>query len=225
MHMPAAFFPEWFLWLSSGLALLGLGAAAWRTDWRRQPVHALNGWLGAVVLMMLLWLLNGGVRTGQTYHLLGATVLTLMMGPWLALQALAVVMAGVAWAGLGDWAALGVNWLTMALMPVTVSSVFLRAAQRWLPAHFFIYIFVNAFLAGGASLFAAGLAGVLVMGGFGAYPWDELFAETLPYYFLLSWSEAFTSGLMMAVLTVYRPAWVASFDDSRYLNDKPAGRR
>jgi uncharacterized membrane protein len=37
----------------------------------------------------------------------------------------------------------------------------------------------------------------------------------------LSWSEAFTTGLLTAVLVVYRPQWVATFDDARNLNDKP----
>ncbi|VEB41807.1 Predicted membrane protein [Chromobacterium violaceum] len=55
----------------------------------------------------------------------------------------------------------------------------------------------------------------------GAYPWDGLLGEALPYYFLLSWSEAFTTGLLLAVLTVYKPRWVSTFDDGRYLGGKP----
>jgi uncharacterized membrane protein len=62
---------------------------------------------------------------------------------------------------------------------------------------------------------------VLTLAMAGAYQSDFLLYEALPFYFLLSWSEAFTSGLLIAILVVYRPHWVASFDDARYLNDKP----
>jgi uncharacterized membrane protein len=37
---------------------------------------------------------------------------------------------------------------------------------------------------------------------------------------LLSWPEAFTTGLMLTLLVVYKPQWVSTFDDERYLNDK-----
>jgi uncharacterized membrane protein len=95
----------------------------------------------------------------------------------------------------------------------------LRQTQRRLPANYFVYLFLNVFLAGGLSMAAVGLASVVLLGVDGAYSWDSLLGESLPYYLLLAWSEAFLSGLMMAVLIVYRPRWVATFDDSRYLKE------
>lgn len=49
------------------------------------------------------------------------------------------------------------------------------------------------------------------------YAPDYLFGDALSFYFLLSWSEAFTTGLMLAIFVVYKPHWVATFDDRRYL--------
>jgi uncharacterized membrane protein len=36
----------------------------------------------------------------------------------------------------------------------------------------------------------------------------------------MSWAEAFTSGALITVLVVYRPQWVTTFDDRRYLDGK-----
>lgn len=219
MNLPAAFFPLWVQW-STLLAALGvLGWAVSRSAWRTLSHVTLNAWLGACVLTMAMWMMKGGFKPGLWFHLLGAAILTLMMGHWLALLALAIVLAGVTAYGLGDWMSWGLNFWLMAVVPVTLVSVVLRLTQRWLPPNLFIYVFVCAFLAGGASLFATGLAGVAALGLAGAYPWEELLTEALPFYFLLSWSEAFTTGLIMAILIVYRPQWVATFDDSRYLDD------
>lgn len=220
MNLPAAFFPLWVQW-STLLAALGLlGWAASRVRWRALDHVALNAWLGACVLTMAMWMMKGGFKPGLSFHLLGATILALMMGPWLALLALAIVLAGVTAYGVGDWMSLGLNFWLMAVLPVALVSGVLQLTQRLLPPNLFIYVFVCAFLAGGASLFAVGLAGIAVLGLAAAYPWDELLTEALPFYFLLSWSEAFTTGLIMAILIVYRPQWVATFDDSRYLDDK-----
>ncbi len=221
MDLSASLFPGWALWLGCALAAALLALAALRVRWRALDPAALNAWMGACVLDLALWLLRGGLQPGLSFHLLGAALLTLMMGPWLALLALAVAQLALAAAGHADWAALGLNWLLTPLPAVAVTAGMLELARRRLPAHFFIYVFVNGFLAGGASLLAAALCGVLALGAAGAYPWDGLLGEALPYYFLLSWSEAFTTGLLLAVLTVYKPRWVSTFDDGRYLGGKP----
>lgn len=217
MNFPAHLFPVPLL-IASALLMLGLLAfSAIKVCWRALDHHALNAWMGATVLVLALWLLKGGIKPGLSFHLLGATILTLMMGPWLALIALAVVLMAALAGGIGDWASLGLNWLVMAAVPVGLTSLVLRLARRWLSPNIFIYIFVNAFITGGASYFAAALAGIGVLALVGAYPTEYLYGEALPVYFLLSWSEAFLTGLITAILVVYCPRWVSTFDDARYL--------
>ncbi|WP_434628971.1 energy-coupling factor ABC transporter permease [Chromobacterium sp. CV08] len=221
MDLSASIFGGSLPWFANAAALAVLAFAARKVAWRRLDASALNAWMGACVLDAAMWLLRGGLQPGLSFHLLGAALFTLLMGPWLALLALAAVQAALAAGGHGDWTGLGLNWLLTALPAVALTGGGLVLARRWLPPHFFVYIFVNGFLAGGASLFAAALCGLLALGLAGAYPWDALLDEALPYYFLLSWSEAFTTGLLLAVLVVYRPHWVATFDDGRYLGDRP----
>jgi len=54
----------------------------------------------------------------------------------------------------------------------------------------------------------------------GAYPWDYLINDYFPYFLLLGFSEAWISGVVITLFVVYRPNWVLTFDDSRYLMGK-----
>ena len=78
-------------------------------------------------------------------------------------------------------------------------------------------------MVGGACYFACCALGVSVLALAGAYPADYLFEEVLLFYFLLSWSEAFTTGIMIAIMVVYKPHWVLTFDDRLYLYSNKDG--
>lgn len=223
MDLPAVLFPFWVLYGAIALAGVLLGYAASRVRWRTLDAAACNAWMGACVLLLGLWLLKGGLKPGLSFHMLGATVLTLLMGPWLALLALAVMLLAMAAGGHGDVLALGLNWLCTAALPVAFSAGLLQLARRRLPTQLFVYVFINAFIAGACSLLLSAAAGMLTLGLTGAYGWEYLLDEALPFYFLLSWSEAFTSGLTIAILVVYRPHWVGTFDDQAYLGAGPRG--
>jgi uncharacterized membrane protein len=54
----------------------------------------------------------------------------------------------------------------------------------------------------------------------GVYSFDYLAENYLPFYFLMAWAEAFSTGMIITLLVVYRPEWVATFDDHRYLSSK-----
>ena len=42
----------------------------------------------------------------------------------------------------------------------------------------------------------------------------------LPYFLMLGFGEAWLSGIVITLLVVYKPGWVASFDDRRFLMNK-----
>ncbi|WP_174875643.1 energy-coupling factor ABC transporter permease [Vogesella oryzae] len=218
MNFVAGQFPQWALWLGDVLALLLLGVALTQVRWRALEGGAVNAWLGACVLLLGFWLGRAGLQPGLSFHLLGGTVFTLLMGPALALPALAVVLLGLAAGGQLEWPALGLDYLLSLVPQVALTALLLRVAQRRLAANVFVYVFVNAFLAGAGGMLLAACCGLAALALAGAYPLEHLLENALPYYGLLAWSEAFTSGLVMAILIVYRPQWVATFDDARYLD-------
>jgi uncharacterized membrane protein len=205
----------WIFWLGSlGLALLMARRAAWPMLLDRAN---LNIFLGATVAVLGLWLIKAGIKPGLNFHLLGATALTLMFRPLFALLALGLITAAISlWQG--QYAAFAANWLLMGALPVGVSWAIFRLVDARLPNHLFIYIFLNAFFGAAIAILAVGLASTAFIALSGAYTLDYLLEEYLPYYLLMAWGEAFATGMMVTLMVVWRPEWVATFDDRRYLN-------
>jgi len=203
------------------LMLVILLALMWRrTNWRMLASSAnLNIFLGACVALLGLWLIKAGVKPGLNLHLLGATALTLMFRPWFALLAMVLVIGGLT-VHTGEYTAYPANVLLMGVLPVTVSWFLFRWVDSKLPNHFFIYIFLNCFFGGGIAIITVGLASTAYAALSGAYPMNYLLEDYLPYYFLMAWAESFATGMIMTILVVYRPEWVATFDDKRYLESK-----
>jgi uncharacterized membrane protein len=54
----------------------------------------------------------------------------------------------------------------------------------------------------------------------GLYSADHLLKEYLPVYLLMAWGEAFLTGMLVTLMVVWKPAWVATFSDERYLSPK-----
>jgi uncharacterized membrane protein len=221
MNLPDNLLP--FSWLVAAwvlyvpLLMLALRAGALR-EFAANPAR-LNVFSGTCLAVMLLWMVHGSVGPGLNFHLLGATIVTLMFGPWRGLIVLALALLGVTVtiAGRGGWWAFAVNGLLMTVIPVVGSALFFRWVDRRLSNHFFVYIFVAAFLNGALAMALNGVAAVSVLYLAGVRSAAYLFTEYLPYYALLAWAEALTTGMIMTLLVVYRPAWVATFDDKRYL--------
>ncbi len=208
---------DWLIpiWATAALLLLVMVK---RLDWKRlQQGDDLNIFLGATVAVLGLWMIHTGIRPGLSFHLLGATALTLMFGPWFALLALGVINAALAlWYGqLNAWP---INWLIYGALPILFSWRLYRLVEQRLTHHFFVYIFLNAFFgaAFAVSLTSIASTGFLVL--FDAYTLDYLLDQYLPYCLLMAWSEAFSTGMLITIIVVYKPAWITTFDDRRYLN-------
>jgi uncharacterized membrane protein len=212
--------PVWY-WAALPVVAALLVQAAFRAPWRRLSDSAkLNVFLGTVVSLVLLWSIRTGIRPGLGFHLLGATACTLTFGPRLALMAMTLVMLGAAASGSLQWWSLPLNIVLMGAVPVAVSWVTLRAVERWLPPHLFVYLFVAGFFGGAAAMLATGLAASVLLGAAGVYSFDYLAAEYAPWFLLMAWAEAFTTGAAVTLMVVYRPDWVATFDDARYLRNR-----
>lgn len=189
--------------------------------WRRMlDGHQLNALAGAAVILTLLWSLNAGVYPGLNLHILGAMATTLIFGPQLALVVLALALTGVTLNGSIEWTAIPINFLAMGIVPVALGALYFRLVERWLPKHFFVYIFINAFIGAMVIVLIQGLIASLMLFSAGAYPADKLLSEYLPFFLLLGFAEAWLSGMALTLMVVYRPEWVASFDDRHYLMNK-----
>lgn len=221
MNLTSTLLPPTWYWLSLLLAGGMLGWSIRTAPWTRLLQSSFShAWLGAIVALFVLWQMVAGIEPGLGFHLLGASACTLMFGPQLALLAMAAVAALSAIAGTLEPWSIPVNLLVMGAVPVAVSMLALRASERWLPSHFFVYIFGNAFFGAALAMIATGLMASALLAGAQAYPLEHLRANYLPWFLLMSWAEAFTTGAAITLLVVYRPSWVSTFDDRRYLVGK-----
>lgn len=148
MDIPAGLLPGHYLWFAVLLHALLLVLAAGTAPWSKlRDSEALHGYTGAIVAVMVLWMLRGGIQPGLDYHLPGATALCLMFEWQFALFAASTVLAAATWHGAAGWEAFGVNALVTGAVSVIMARL-LYFAQRRLPHNFFVYVFINAFLAG-----------------------------------------------------------------------------
>ncbi len=221
MNLPDNLLGEAWYWTAWVVWLPVFALCLFRAPWARlKDTEQLNVWLGMVVMLTLIWSMKAGVKPGLDLHLLGATVFVLSFGPYLAFVGLSIVLAAITLNGAAGVFAFAANAILQAGTAVLVSQFLFRRLSRVLPTHFFVYIFVFGFLGAALTIIAVGFVSAVFMVLADIYAWEYLFEEYFPYFFLLGFSEAWLSGMVMTLFVVYRPNWVLTFKDSCYLCDK-----
>ncbi|MDR1461956.1 MAG: energy-coupling factor ABC transporter permease [Azoarcus sp.] len=221
MNLPASLFGMAWHGVSLALAVPVLYQVWRRASWARLKDPAqLNLLLGFAVALALAWSMRAGVRPGLNLHLLGTMLAVLCLGPRLALFAMALALTAITLAGAQDWQAWPLNFLLMAFAPVVFAHGIQRYVERHLPEHFFVFIFVVGFAGSAVTVVFHGVLACAVMVFAGAYEPGVLVDDYLPYLLLMGFSEAWLSGTLVTLMVVYRPEWVAAFDDRRYLLNK-----
>ena len=221
MDIPSNLIPDAWLWMAALVFILLLMMALYSAPWAKLGDNEANHvYFGAIALLAVLWTLRAGIIPGLNYHLLGVTALCLMFDWQFALLAVSLVVTLVTSYGPAGWESLPLNVLLMGALPIGLTRLLLTLAQRYLPLNFFVYIFFNAFMAGGLASLLTGLAAATVFLLSGVHGADALMDNHIPSLVLLFFPEGFLNGLVMTVLVVYRPRWVSTFHDRWYLDGK-----
>jgi uncharacterized membrane protein len=205
----------WELALAAGGVALALAFRPWRmcTPDLLHPAFAI------LILLPLLWLLPqrlpaSAVVDGLPLQLSGAGLALLMLGWPLAVLALAGVGLVVAM-GSGQAAAALHQYLWVGLLPCTLAVAWGALLRRFLPPHVFVYILGRGFFGTALALtLSAGLHGGLwALSGDAAAPVEGVGVAR----WLMAWGDAFLTGLLVAVFVAFRPQWLATWSDRRYL--------
>lgn len=200
------------------LLLLGLLAAPWARLTKRP---AFDVFAGALVALLAIWQMRTQLAPDLPLHLLGATVLTLLAGPWLAWLGIALVATLSLLFGIDQPSFSGYAWslalLGCGAVPVVTSWLCVRALRRFAPIHPFVYIFGNGFFGAGLAVIASGLATAALVFLAGRRDSALLFDVWMPAVMLMAFAEAWLSGMIVTLLVIYRPQWLSTFDDRRYL--------
>jgi uncharacterized membrane protein len=221
MNYPYGLLPADWQWTATVIYAAILGVAIFRAPWRRFKDNLqIHVYFGTCVFLMVLWTIRASNLPGLEYHYLGATLLSLMFGWRLAIVAMSLILTGTVINGTADWQTFSMNLLVMGAMPISVSRGVRYLADRWLPENFFVYIFVNAFFAAALAMLAVILTGSAILWFGNVYTLERLYTEYLQIAPLLMFPEASITGFIVTLMVVYRPEWVSTFDDDRYLRGK-----
>lgn len=221
MEFSGQLFSTPWLWGFAALYALVLSRALRWADWRRLGYSdQQNVFLGAVVALLLLWTMRTEVQPGFVWHLSGMVTLTLMFGWSLAILAGSLALFGTTVVGLNDWAGYIPSAMIFIVLPVTLTQMILGLVRAYLPKHYFVYVFINAFLAGGlvAVLVAFSATGLLLL--VGAFSWQQLADSYLLFLPLMFFPEAVLNGWLISIMVGFKPHWVGSFRDEEYLHGK-----
>jgi len=155
-------------------------------------------------------MVNFPVAAGTSGHVIGAALAVALLGPWLAVVSMSVVLAvqALVFAD-GGAAALGVNVLLMAIVPVAVSWAILellRARRRGR-----VGLTVSIGIAAAVSVPAAAVvfSGLYAVGGEVPAPIGELLAAMVSVHTWIGAGEAVATMLVVAVVVTWSPgaAW------------------
>jgi uncharacterized membrane protein len=198
----------------AALALAAISAPwrVWLGDRERQWV-----WLGSLAMLIGLWSMKAGITPGLSLRFLLVSSLTLMHGWQLAVIGSAMVLAVLSYAGQADWASFGANLLCMGVVPAAVTVWVHELVHARLPHNYFIYFFLTVFAGSALAYNLAGLARVGLLAASGTLDAAHVGPEYFAVLPLMSFGESFVNGMIMAMVVVYRPKWVMSFDDRLYL--------
>lgn len=235
--------------LEAGLLAIALLVALWFKPWqvlRHRPLQ--SPWIAALVILPWAWWTQKLLPSGMALHLSGTCLLVLMFGWPMAI--LMVVPIGLAAAlldlygpqqlsrvattplpALPEWSAAGqllldrlgaliTQALWMGVIPATLGLGIGLMMRRWLPKHLFIYILGRGFITTALSITLTGALGLWA----GRLPEGLDVTEWMVGHWLLGWGEAISTGMLVAVFVAFKPHWLLTYSDLRYLPGQRQGR-
>lgn len=194
----------WAIWRAPWLELL--------SDLRRQ--HLL---FGTTLAVFLLWLVRRDFDSGLSFHFIGITAVTLLLGWPLALICGALAQVGLVFLGRQEFAAAGVNGILLVVVPVLIAETCALLVERRQPRNLFVYIFFSGFFPAALTACVCLLLGAALLWRDGLFLFPAWMDDFAAYLWLITFPEAFINGMVIAALVVFCPDWLETFNRSRYL--------
>lgn len=212
-------------WILSACAIFLLGVFKSRHGVLLQP-RLRNLFLSCILLLALAWNLRAQLPNSNidnfidlSFHFFGASLLVAVFGFWSAITLLFIVALVGVFGISGDLVEATRHYVLVSVIPALFALGVIKAVHRYLPKHLFILILGNGYLAAFISTFATGLLiyalqQIFDIKSFGASDPLGWFLGLL----ILSFMEGSLSGMLLAILLVYRPQWVSTYREEQYMN-------
>ena len=204
--------------------LLSLGVIVWclcLRPWRPllEDTALQHRWMAATLAIMLMWQLRAQAVDWLTLHLVFTVLMTLVFKMPLALISNVMINVAMVAIGRNDWSLMGANVLVTGIVPATVTGFVWRIVDRRLPDNLMVFVFACGFFGTALATLGGGLSAVALIIVAGTDPEAVYLAQEYARFLpLLMPSEAFITGMLLSILLVYHPSWVATFNDHRYID-------
>jgi len=212
-------------WILSATAIFLLGVFKSRHGVLLQP-RLRNIFISCILLLALAWNIRAHLPSSNidnlidlSFHFFGASLLVALFGFWSAITLLFIVALIGVFGISGDLVEASRHYVLVSIVPALIAFGVIKAVQRLLPKHLFILILGNGYLAAFISTFLTGLLifciqQIFQMTSFGTTDPLGWFLGLL----ILSFMEGSLSGMLLAILLVYRPQWVSTYREDQYMN-------
>lgn len=154
---------------------------------------------------------------GLIFHFYGASLLTAMFGPAIALSILfPVALLGV-YAIQGSYQLAAQHYLMVCVLPTVFAYLSIQIIQRFIPKHLFVLILGNGYVAAFMSVILSGtflLAIKLVSGGTSQLDFEGWLLGLI----IIAFMEGSLSGMLLAILLIFRPHWVSTYNEEAYMS-------
>ncbi|MDO6461761.1 hypothetical protein Q4485_13705 [Granulosicoccaceae sp. 1_MG-2023] len=221
MNVLPGVLPSAVMWAAGLLFVLLMAQAARTAPWYKiLDNESSHVFLGSVLLVGIIWLVRSSVFNGINFHLLASTALMVMFDWQFALFAVLLVHAGLYVLGAMPLSVIPLNVLICGAIPIFLTRAGLILAFRRLPHNFFIFVFLNCFLAAGLSMIAVALT---TLGLYYFFAYESVYLnlqDFLPFTLMLAFPEAVLNGIVLSGLIAYQPGWIATFHDRFYIVGK-----
>lgn len=131
----------------------------------------------------------------------------------------AVVVLGITLITTADFAAFATNALVTGILPIFISYSIWRLSEWYLPPNYFVYIFIAAFLSAGLCMISSGFVSYQLLSLLDNSLSEDMLDEYLMLFIPIMYPEAFLTGAIISIFVIYKPEWISTFDDRRYLDN------
>ena len=211
-------------WIVSSLCLFGLALyKSHPKTYLRQPLFSLA--VSCIILITIAWNMkatlpgqSGQVLIGFTFHFFGASLLVAMLGIWHALTILFCVSFVSGFLIGGDPFDAAQNYFLIGVMPAFVSSIIIYLIKKYMPKHLFVLILGTGYVAGFASVLVSAVT-IFILQQY-VFPAPVTMLDPLGWFLgviILSFMEGSLSGMLLAIFLIYKPQWVATYNETAYV--------
>ena len=212
------------IWLGLSIAIF-LGALYFSPPqiFTRPPLSLLA--LAAIIFLAIAWNVSPtlpgqapGKFYGLIFHFYGASLLTAMFGPAIALAILFPVAFLGVYAIQGSYVEASQHYLMVCALPTFFAYLTIKVIHRFIPKHLFVLILGNGYVAAFVSVILTGTLLLILKLLFGDASNHIDFEGWLLGLIIIAFMEGSLSGMLLAIFLIFRPNWVATYNEEAYMS-------